>query len=305
MNMPRCRKCKRLAGFTLVELLVVIAIIAILVALLLPAVNAAREAARRAQCLNHLKQIALAVQNYHAASNRFPDCHDYDRKSSRSWVAMILPFIEEQARYDLLKPYFGGNFASRTGMNHAALTNVVNQPISGFRCPSDATASQVTSTLQYQWTGLEIALTNYKGVIGDTRMGNAGRGSPDCHTSPKCPGFFWRFNYIIPIRMKHVKDGLSKTFLAGEDLPRYNHHSGVYHGNGTYSSTHMALNFKPNPPRPLDWPTAITFRSDHADGGHFCFVDGAVVLISDQIDFKTYQALSTKAGNEQITGEIF
>ncbi len=110
-------------------------------------------------------------------------------------------------------------------MNHVALTNVVNQPIAGFRCPSDASASEMTSTVQYQWPGREIALTNYKGVIGDTRMGGAGRGSPDCHTTPKCPGIFWRFNYIIPIRLKHIKDGLSKTYLAGEDLPRYNYHS--------------------------------------------------------------------------------
>lgn len=287
-------------GFTLVELLVVIAIIAILVSLLLPAVQAARESARRAQCLNNLKQIALALQNFHSASSKFPDSHDYDATSSRGWTCLILPFMEEQARHDRLRPFFRGSFIAQTGINHPDLANVVNQPIAGFRCPTDASASEATSLLQYQWTGREIALTNYKGTIGDTRMGGVGRGSPDCHTTPRCPGFFWRYSYLTTIRFKHVKDGLSKTFVVGEDLPRYNYHSALYHGNGTYSSTHIALNYKTNPPRPVDWPSAITFRSDHVGGAHFAYVDGAVTYISDQIDFKTYQALSTKAGNELI-----
>ncbi len=291
-------------GFTLVELLVVIAIIAVLVALLLPAVQAAREAARRAQCLNNLKQLALAIQNFNSASNRFPDSHDYDSKSSRGWTCLILPFMEEQGRYDVMKPYFKGSFSAATGINHPALANVVDQPIAGFRCPTDASASEATSTQQYQWTGQAIALTNYKGTIGDTKMGGVGRGSPDCHVTANCPGFFWRYSYLRIIRCKHVKDGLSKTFIAGEDLPRYNYHSSLYHGNGTYSSTHVALNYKPEPPRPITWPTAISFRSDHNGGAQFAYVDGAVIFVSDLIDFKAYQALSTKAGGETVQIDI-
>jgi len=299
----RCRACSNLdSGFTLVELLVVIAIIAMLVTLLLPAVQSAREAARRTQCSNNLKQIALAVQNFHSARDRIPDSHNYEELSSRGWTCLILPFMEEQAIYDVLEPYFNGKYPQNTGLNHPALTAAMAQPIPGFRCPSDASASLVTSTDQYQWTGREVALTNYKGIIGNNKMGGAGVGVEDCHRSPDCPGLFWRFSFMKTLRFKNISDGLSKTFLAGEDLPRYNFHSALYHGNGTYSSTHFPLNYKPDPPMPADWPTSITFRSDHTGGGLFCFVDATVSFINDQIDFGTYQALSTRAGEDLVRG---
>jgi prepilin-type N-terminal cleavage/methylation domain-containing protein len=288
------------SGFTLVELLVVIAIIAMLVTLLLPAVQAAREAARRTQCLNNLKQLALGVQNFHSANNRIPDSHNYEERSSRGWITMTLPFLEEGPLYDLMQPHFEGRFAAGEGINHADLANVVNQPLTGFRCPSDASASQTVSTEQYQWVGREMALTNYKGIIGNTRMGNAGVGTDDCHRSPDCNGLFWRFSFMKTLRFKNVSDGLSKTFLAGEDLPRYNFHSALYHGNGDYSSTHFPLNVKPDPPNPADWPTAMTFRSDHPGGAHFVLVDGSASFVSDGIDFDLYQALSTRNGEEEV-----
>ncbi len=294
-------------GFTLVELLVVIAIIAMLVTLLLPAVQAAREAARRAQCMNHLKQISLAVQNFHSALNKIPDSHNYEQLSSRGWITMTLPFMEEQAIYDLMEPYFDGRFGQGQGINHPDLANVVNQPLPNFRCPSDATGSQLVSKEQYQWSGKEIALTNYKGIIGNNKMGNAGTGTPDCHRSPDCNGLFWRFSFTKTIRFKNITDGLSKTFLAGEDLPRYNFHSGLYHGNGDYSSTHFPLNVKPNPPVPANWPLAITFRSDHPGGAYFALVDGTVVFIQDDIDYDIYRFLSTRNGGERerpVTGFI-
>lgn len=287
-------------GFTLVELLVVIAIIAMLVTLLLPAVQSAREAARRAQCLNNLKNITLAVQNFHSAQSRIPRSHNYEQLSGRGWITETLPFFEEQSKYDVMEPYFDGKFGSNEGINHPDLANIVNKPIAIFRCPSGG--SQETSTQQYQWSGKEIALTNYKGIIGNTKMGGAGVGSTDCHRSPDCRGLFWRFSFMKTIRFKNISDGLSKTFLAGEDLPRYNYHSGLYHGNGDYSSTHFPLNFKPNPPKPADWPTSITFRSDHPGGAYFALVDGSVTFINDSIDFDVYRFLSTRNGGELVSG---
>jgi prepilin-type processing-associated H-X9-DG protein len=210
-----------------------------------------------------------------------------------------MPFFEEQSRYDIMEPFFHGAFASGQGINHPDLANVVNQPIPLFLCPS--AGSQTVSTDQFQWTGKELALTNYKGIIGDTKMGGAGVGTPDCHRSPDCRGLFWRFSFTREIRFKNISDGLSKTFLAGEDLPRYNFHSGLYHGNGDYSSTHFPLNFKPIPPRPADWPTSITFRSDHSGGGNFAFLDGSVAFISDGINSETYRALSTRNVGELVT----
>lgn len=289
-------------GFTLVELLVVIAIIAMLVTLLLPAVQAARESARRAQCMNNMRQIGLAVQNFHSANNRIPRSHNYEEKSGRGWITESLPFFEEQAKYDVLQPYFSGRFGNQSGINSPDVANIVRTPIAIFRCPT--ASSLETSTEQFQWGGKEIALTNYKGNLGNTKMGGRGVGSPDCHRSPDCRGLFWRFSFTKTIRFKNISDGLSKTFLAGEDLPRYNRHSALYHGNGDYSSTHFPLNLKPNPPRPADWPTSITFRSDHPGGAYFAFVDGTVAFISDSIDFDTYRFLSTRSGEELVSNYL-
>ncbi|MEO2049237.1 MAG: DUF1559 domain-containing protein [Pirellulales bacterium] len=221
-------------GFTLVELLVVIAIIGILVALLLPAVQAARAAARRTQCVNQLKQIGLAIQNFHAARKRIPMSHTYHTEfkvtrlygtsvydgnlSGRGWITASLPYLEQQARYDQMEPYFSGKFPSRTGINHEDLVDMANQPVPGFRCPSDSTVSEPFSIQQYQWVNRGIAVTNYKGNIGNNKMGSVGTGILDCHTSDSCNGFFWRFSFLKPIHFKDVTDGLSNTFLVGEDL---------------------------------------------------------------------------------------
>lgn len=311
-TMRRLRRCSRdrrtvqtLRAFTLVELLVVIAIIGVLVGLLLPAVQAAREASRRATCQNNLRQIGLSVQTYHDAQGRIPWSHNFEYQSGRGWIVLTLPHREQQAVYDQLEPYFEGNFSVRRGgINHPDLEAVVSRPIAGFRCPSDQDASIPTSIDQYQWKRQDMALTNYKGVIGDTRMGNAGSGTPDCHRGPNCTGLFWRFSFQVTIGFHDIADGLSKTFLAGEDLPRYNWHSGLYYGNGDYSSTHYPLNVKPIPPDPANWPLSMTFRSDHPGGGHFAFCDSSVVFINESIDFEVYQDLSTRAGDEIVDGYL-
>lgn len=292
-------------GFTLVELLVVIAIIAMLVTLLLPAVQSAREAARRSMCMNNLKQVGLAIQNFHSAHNRIPKSHNYESDynlSGRGWISASLPFLEEQAQYDVMQPYFKGAFAAGEGINHPDLANIVNKPISIFRCPS-ANSPEV-STQEFQWAGREIAVTNYKGILGNTKMGGAGVGSPDCHRSPDCRGLFWRYSHLKTIRFSKIIDGLSKTFLAGEDLPRYNHHSAMYHGNGDYSSTHFPPNVKTTDPNEIadNWPLSITFRSDHPGGLHFAMLDGSTIFIEDAIDFDTYRFLSTRNGEEIVTG---
>jgi prepilin-type processing-associated H-X9-DG protein len=265
-------------------------------------VQAAREASRRTSCQNNLRQIGISVQTFHDARDRIPWSHDFEELSGRGWIVMTLPFREQQAVYDRLEPYFDGSFLNRRvyGINHPDVADVVSQPIAGFRCPSDADVADATSIDQFQWKNKQVALTNYKGVIGDTKMGNAGSGTPDCHRGPHCTGLFWRYSHLTPIGFKDITDGLSKTFLAGEDLPRYNWHSGLYYGNGDYSSTHYPLNIKPLPPDPSNWPLSMTFRSDHPGGGHFAFCDSSVSFISDAIDFDAYQDLSTRAGDEFV-----
>ena len=110
--------------------------------------------------------------------------------------------------------------------------------------------------------------------------------------------------WIEKLTRQKVEDGLSKTFLAGEDLPRYNHHSALYHGNGDYSSTHFPPNVKTVDPAEIadNWPLSITFRSDHPGGLHFAMLDGSGVFIDDGIDFDIYRFLSTRNGEELVTG---
>lgn len=195
-------------GFTLVELLVVIAIIGILVALLLPAVQSAREAARRMQCVNNLKNIGLACLNYHDVKKNFPtsipgwsfderECKDGSLVeygpilnsnaslgyNGRSWIVEILPQMEEQASYEQLSTRFNQNFrvagpATSRGMGHGDLRNVTEQQLGFLSCPSDASA--VPSDQQYGWGAL-TATTSYKGCAGDTIL--KGEGVPTCNPS--------------------------------------------------------------------------------------------------------------------------
>lgn len=298
------------SGFTLVELLVVIAIIGILVALLLPAVQSARAAARRIQCQNQMKQIGVALHNYHSAHKQLPASHTYEDRapdgfrSSRSWILMILPFMERQQLYDQFAPHFSEAFSARGGIQHIDLRDELATPLLEFRCPTDEELHVLISEQQYQLRRIPIALTNYKGNIGNNRMGSIGQGErQDCHTGPDCRGLFWRWAFLAKIGFHDITDGLSHTYAVGEDLPRFNYHSGVYHGNGDYSSTHIALNYKPEPPDPGTWPRAMTFRSDHQGGAFFLFADGSVHFVQDDIDFDLYQQHATRDGQE-VEGEI-
>jgi len=182
------------SAFTLVELLVVIAIIGILVALLLPAVQAAREAARRMSCSNNLKNLGLACLNYETTTKKFPisihqwaEESDCDGKwlgppngtrhsdnggegySGKGWIVDILPYIERQAMYDGMKPGIEGNFSksfagSGMGLNDIR-KNYMNQQLPILSCPSDQSAR--VSTEQYHWERVEVATTSYKGSNGD------------------------------------------------------------------------------------------------------------------------------------------
>ena len=157
------------------------------------------------------------------------------------------------------------------------------------------------STTQFQWAGLEVSQTSYKGVIGDTRMGGGNsvhQGSTDCHTRSKCPGLFWRHNYVQSPRFAHIRDGTSSTLMLGEDVVLHNYHSGAFHSNGSYCSTHGPLNYFPDPPTPKSWWNVMTFRSLHVGGAQFVMADASVHYVSESIDQTLYQALSTKAGGE-------
>jgi prepilin-type N-terminal cleavage/methylation domain-containing protein/prepilin-type processing-associated H-X9-DG protein len=297
-------------GFTLVELLVVITIIGILISLLLPAVQAAREAARRAQCSNNLKQLGLAIHNYHTASGMFPVSMGYGaegprpsaQRNAKGWIISILPMMDQAALYQQFVPGFNGDFASGGGL--AICSSAMKTQLSTLQCPSDSSVRQ-NSKSQFQWVNVEVSLTSYKGVIGDTRMGGTAsihQGTmPDCHTTTGCNGIFYRNNYQDGPRIDDVRDGTSNTFMVGEDVPEANHHSTAFYCNGDYASCHAPLNYFPDPPTPDDWWNVISFRSRHPGGADFCMADGSVRFISESIDHTLYRAVSTKAGKEVVT----
>lgn len=306
------KPCSRIA-FTLVELLVVIAIIGILVALLLPAVQAAREAARRSSCGNNLKQLALALHLYHDTKKELPVSVSpwsegpnpaTGNTSGKGWVISVLPQLEEPALFDALKPGFTGRFETGGGMKLSTLSELVKTQLSVLRCPSDDTSGEL-SNVQWQWENKFVAVKNYKGVIGDTRIGGATsihQGTePDCHKTIGCSGLFYRNDYQEPVTFKKITDGLSHTLMLGEDLPRHNYHSVAFYANGDYASCSAPLNFKPEPPIPNQWWNVISFRSNHPGGAHFANADTSVRFISDGIDYKLYRALSTRNGGEVVS----
>ena len=297
---------KSVRGFTLVELLVVIAIIGILIALLLPAVQAAREAGRRAQCLNNVKQLALGCHTY-ADVNRgtFPTSISmWDEPpispprgvmTGRGWMVAILPQLEQQNLYAQFD--FSGRMDAGKGLMNQVNRQAIQADLAFIRCPSDPSA-RALSTTQFQVGPAPVRTTNYKGVIGDTRMGGSASAfpgsEPDCHNQPKCNGTFWRNNYQNPVRIADFVDGMSSTAIIGEDVPEHNNHSAWCYSNGDYASTHVPLNFMPDPPTPDAWHNTISFRSRHPGGGNFALADGSVRFVSQNVDHKLYRALATR-----------
>jgi prepilin-type N-terminal cleavage/methylation domain-containing protein/prepilin-type processing-associated H-X9-DG protein len=313
------------SGFTLVELLVVIAIIGILIALLLPALQVAREAARRSQCTNNLKQIGLAVHLYNENFKMFPiSVTPFDEPHSpaiareckqcngKGWIVSILPFIEQKALFEQFRPRFNGHMGyagdgggglsiGYAGRNPMPPVMDKQQPF--LQCPTDPSV-QVLSTTQYQWEQKPVALTSYKGVLGDGRMGGSGsvhQGSQDCHFTVGCNGIFYRNTYLEPVKTQRIKDGLSNTFMIGEDLPEYNYHSTAYYANGDYCSCHAPLNYMPTPFDPRDWPDMMSFRSRHPGGASFAYADGSVDFINQSVNYMTYRAFCTRNGREAVS----
>ena len=313
-------------GFTLVELLVVIAIIGVLVALLLPAVQAAREAARRAQCVNNLKNLALGNLNHESAMKVFPRSYDGfggsnpaatpAKENGSSWIVSTFPYLEQQALYERFKSAqaFVGRFnANNDAMsggqegiarNTPEMRELMRTPLDLIRCPSDD-SSIMPSESQFQWsngsTGVPVTVTNYKGNAGNAWVYGRwfGNRNENPATAP-ISGILFRANYVTPVSMKQITDGASNTLLIGEDLPEHNAHSVAYYSNGSWMTTDAEMNyFLPEPAAPRDhWADVYGFRSRHAGGAQFAMADGSVRFYEGGIDYKLYQALSTKAGDE-------
>jgi prepilin-type N-terminal cleavage/methylation domain-containing protein len=288
-------------GFTLIELLVVIAIIAILIALLLPAVQQAREAARRSQCKNNLKQIGLALHNYHDTANGLPQGWIgvnpagqpfVDGANGWGWAARILPQMDQAPLYNTL------NFSlPMVDPVHAnARTTVL--PI--YRCPSDVGLPVWTITDSGGSPLAQLAAANYVGSFGISDVDYcAGQPAPF-----RCDGegAFYHNSFI---RLSAFTDGTSNTFLTGEhkSSDANDWHSTwlgvVPFGDDAFVRIVGTADHTPNhPSNHID-----DFSSHHVGGAHFLMGDGAVRFVSANIDEGIFKGLATRAMGE-VVGEF-
>jgi prepilin-type N-terminal cleavage/methylation domain-containing protein len=320
------KTCRRTcpAGFTLVELLVVLGIIALLIALLLPAIQRVREAANKVVCASSLRQIALAAQAFETQYKRLPygqigptgpkqpppppgTAYFGWGKTSRgwSWLARLLPYIE----HDSISVQ--GKIPATT----LELSQIANARIPLLLCPSDAAYHAEARTNAGDLTGFPVGNTNYKGVSGANwgydRTQNLWYPTPFRNKGTnqsydglnEGDGILFRTDYRYRRKLSDVKDGLSHTFLVGEDVPDMNRWCSWPYASHAYGTCAIPPNNKkPNGTdfNPLDWYNTHSFRSSHPGGLQFAMGDGSVHFITNDIDLKVYRALATSRGNEPV-----
>jgi prepilin-type N-terminal cleavage/methylation domain-containing protein/prepilin-type processing-associated H-X9-DG protein len=305
----------RTRGFTLVELLVVMAIVGVLVALLLPAVQSARESARRTSCANNLHQIGVALQSFHDAHQKLPPSRYFN--GSPTWFAIMLPFIEEQNLGQLW--HLDERFYA--DVNRAARETSVGI----FRCPSRDGPELVVDS-QGNSGDLETL-----GAAGDY-AGNSGsddpRGPYPAYWRPTAngvlitarmfdiPGYPDR-NWQSEISFQRITDGLTKTLLVGErHIPFGNLdvQGSVYNGDNQTNCARVAGRHAPLAQSPADRTNCRTlndcencvcdnFGSWHAGVCQFLFCDGHVSALAVDIDGTLLDHLATRADGEALVGE--
>jgi prepilin-type N-terminal cleavage/methylation domain-containing protein/prepilin-type processing-associated H-X9-DG protein len=296
---------RRIRAFTLVELLVVIAIIGILIALLLPAVQAAREAARRSQCTNNLKQIGLALHNYADSHEVLPyGTNGCCTPPGGTWSAFILPFLEQGPVYEQF------DFGLR--MDIAPNETIAGQSvIPGYVCPSDPDGSEpIRGRFSHNPTP-SMALW-YPASIGPTHddgcfycdQPKSSDTDPDTYcccgwnygtwNRSSC-GVFGR--HVSAIAVSHIKDGTSNTIMAGESLPGQCSFHSVFGHNFPLAATHIPIN-NPYNDNPDDWRRSCGYKSRHPGGANFLLCDGSVRFFPETIDYRLYNGLGTRDGKE-------
>lgn len=327
-------------GFTLIELLVVIAIIAILIALLLPAVQQAREAARRTQCKNNLKQLGIALHNYHDVYKQFSPTifrtvgglgPTWSNSSRGSYLVRLLPFIDQAPIFNALDfslegPAWGvTNFEGQVDSNGKLYRHLL---LPALQCPS-GTSPAIDG---------HSARTNYALSMGNQSMPAHGTSWGRCNLFPgnnfgtgaaghgntanpsQVSGFVSRLNWAAKFR--DLTDGSSNVIAGGEIRPQCGDHTrnGWYHFNSMWVATTAPINYPvkcvredpgwnqgadPNAGRGpcnhwQNWQTSQGFKSRHTGGAQFILGDGSVRFISENIDYMTYQRLGDRRDGEPI-----
>jgi prepilin-type N-terminal cleavage/methylation domain-containing protein/prepilin-type processing-associated H-X9-DG protein len=285
-------------GFTLLELLVVITIIGVLMGLLMSAVQRVRAAAARAKCANNLRQLGLALHNYHDTTSLLPPGCSFRNESDphphMSWLTRLLPYLEQEALWRDALTAFSVERFFLTPPHHANLVRV----LSTFVCPTDGRAAE-----PWDFGSVRIAFTDYLGVWGTDRLQRDGVLFLDSR-----------------VRLTDIRDGTSSTLIIGERPPSADHGLGWWYagwGQGKDGSAEMILGVRERndhprysdcPPGPYhftrprsnnDLCATFHFWSHHPGGANFAFADGSVHFLSYSAD-RILPALATRAGGEAV-----
>ena len=324
-------------AFTLVELLVVIAIIGILIGMLLPAVQQVREAARRVECSNNMRQISIGLLNYETALMKFPagrhgkeaDHHTdwgpgIEGDDGLSFLVTILAHMEQRSASDVFSNSFELQVwshsdsgldvwdASDNSPENLAIKELIANPLPTYSCPSDS-KQEFIEVEAPGGTGIVTAATcSYAGCTGEGFRGGTYPGVGSLNNSTVK---YWNngmLMYANSYRMRDVSDGTSSTFFVGETTDGHELVSlNIWSFNLRYASTNRATD------SPLNWPAGVSsgkplwpgdlnaaFGSKHPAGANFVYVDGHVDFTSENIDSIIYKALSNRNGGEIITDEF-
>ncbi len=284
---------KKRGGFTLIELLVVIAIIAILIALLLPAVQQAREAARRSQCKNNMKQLGLALHNYHDTHRIFPFGYNtrdlgiilppaMDENSSDTfvgWGTFILPYIDQSSLYNYISSH-GGFDGPRWYYKSALKSDPGAKTIlPAFICPSDRMEGLNTNRSD------SPGKSNYKGVGEASATSRYVFGHQDHRT-----------------RIRDIGDGTSNTAMLGESTTNGFRIGGIWYGIRSNWEECM-VEMDTSVENAINGTDAYAFSSPHEGGAHFLLADGSVRFISENIDSTLYYYIG-QIDDENVIGEF-
>ena len=298
-------------GFSLIELLVVVAIIGLLIALVLPAAQAVREAARRTTCQNNLRQIALAMQTHHSAFDRFPSggwgfvwSGDPDRGTGRDqpggWTFSILPYLEQTTLQQLGK-------GQPESIKRELAAEVAQTPIASLNCPSRRALALYPYGGSHEVHNAEpvpdVFKTDYAANAGDLVVGGLGpeslkdadNGVYDWGNAMEATGVLFTRSEI---GIQHITDGTSNTYLVGEKrclVQGYDwgddQHAFLGHGNDTARYTALGL----SPAADGIFPGHKQFGSAHHGGCYFAFCDGSVHLVDYAIDAEVHRRSGTRA----------
>jgi len=320
LKIPTAPSRRRLSSaFTLIELLVVVAIIAILIALLLPAVQAPREAAKRIQCTNQLKQLALAVHNYESAYKRFPPGSITEglccgTKSLTTWTISILPYLEQQSVYD--------RYNFRKFNEDAENKTVREMYMPAYVCPSDRNVNRLEKPESGPGAGLDYMPGSYRAVSG--RMNPATNGYMDNSEGKDVP-FHWRGllhhvgtpNFTAE-KHSNIIDGTSNTIMIGEYTTlTYNTRRTFWaYSYTSYNQSSISLESRTintDYQKCIDTaganganPCKRSFGSLHKGSGlNYALCDGSVRWVTYNIDLNLLSGLATIAGKEVVSLDSF